>query len=55
MTGRFIEAQLLETLVINQIGMASLIASKAARSVIAAKGVDWSTLACAVAKGRMQD
>jgi nicotinate phosphoribosyltransferase len=33
-----IEAQLLETLVINQIGMASLIASKAARSVIAAHG-----------------
>lgn len=33
-----IEAQLLETLVINQIGMASLIASKAARSVIAASG-----------------
>lgn len=32
-----IEAQLLETLVINQIGMASLIASKAARSVIAAR------------------
>jgi nicotinate phosphoribosyltransferase len=33
-----IEAQLLETLVINQIGMASLIASKAARSVVAARG-----------------
>ena len=33
-----IEAQLLETLVINQIGMASLIASKAARSVLAARG-----------------
>jgi len=33
-----IEAQLIETLVINQIGMASLIASKAARSVIAARG-----------------
>jgi nicotinate phosphoribosyltransferase len=33
-----IEAQLIETLVINQIGMASLIASKAARSVIAAHG-----------------
>lgn len=33
-----IEAQLIETLVINQIGMASLIASKAARSVIAAQG-----------------
>jgi nicotinate phosphoribosyltransferase len=33
-----IEAQLLETLVINQIGMASLIASKAARCVIAADG-----------------
>src|SRR5579875_117298 len=36
--GPLIEAQLLETLVINQIGMASLIASKAARSVIAARG-----------------
>ncbi|HTT76567.1 MAG TPA: nicotinate phosphoribosyltransferase [Candidatus Binataceae bacterium] len=33
-----IEAQLIETLVINQIGMASLIASKAARCVIAADG-----------------
>ena len=33
-----IEAQLIETLVINQIGMASLIASKAARSLIAARG-----------------
>ena len=33
-----IEAQLLETLVINQIGMASLIASKAARIVIASHG-----------------
>ncbi len=33
-----IEAQLLETILINQIGMASLIASKAARSVIAAHG-----------------
>ena len=33
-----IEAQLIETLVINQIGMASLIASKAARSVLAARG-----------------
>ena len=33
-----IEAQLIETLVINQIGMASLIASKAARCVIAAAG-----------------
>jgi nicotinate phosphoribosyltransferase len=33
-----IEAQLLETLVINQVGMASLIAGKAARSVIAARG-----------------
>lgn len=33
-----IEAQLIETLVINQMGMASLVASKAARSVIAAKG-----------------
>jgi len=33
-----IEAQLIETLVINQIGMAALIASKAARCVIAAGG-----------------
>lgn len=33
-----IEAQLIETLVINQIGMASLIASKAARCVVAARG-----------------
>ncbi len=33
-----IEAQLIDTLVINQIGMASLIASKAARSLIAARG-----------------
>ncbi|MGH8011888.1 MAG: nicotinate phosphoribosyltransferase [Candidatus Binataceae bacterium] len=33
-----IEAQLLETLVINQVGMASLIATKAARSVLAAGG-----------------
>ncbi|HUN58813.1 MAG TPA: nicotinate phosphoribosyltransferase [Candidatus Binataceae bacterium] len=33
-----IEAQLIETLVINQIGMASLIATKAARCVIAAGG-----------------
>jgi nicotinate phosphoribosyltransferase len=33
-----IEAQLIETLVINQIGIASLIASKAARCVIAASG-----------------
>jgi nicotinate phosphoribosyltransferase len=33
-----IEAQLIETLSINQIGMASLIATKAARSVIAAQG-----------------
>lgn len=33
-----IEAQLLETLVINQVGMASLIASKAARCVVAARG-----------------
>lgn len=33
-----IEAQLLETLVINQVGMASLIASKAARCRIAAQG-----------------
>src|SRR5208282_1073662 len=36
--GPLIEAQIFETLVINQIGMASLIASKAARSVIAARG-----------------
>jgi len=36
--GPLIEAQILETLVINQIGMASLIASKAARSTIAAQG-----------------
>lgn len=36
--GPLIEAQILETLVINQIGMASLIASKAARSVIVARG-----------------
>jgi nicotinate phosphoribosyltransferase len=36
--GPLIEAQILETLTINQIGMASLIASKAARSVIAARG-----------------
>jgi nicotinate phosphoribosyltransferase len=44
--GPLIEAQILETLVINQIGMASLIASKAARSVIAARGrglVDFGT------------
>ena len=33
-----IEAQLIETLVINQVGMASLIASKAARCVISAVG-----------------
>jgi nicotinate phosphoribosyltransferase len=33
-----IEAQLIETLVINQIGTASMIASKAARCVIAARG-----------------
>ncbi|MGD0289423.1 MAG: nicotinate phosphoribosyltransferase [Candidatus Binataceae bacterium] len=33
-----IEAQLIETLVLNQIGMASLVASKAARCVIAARG-----------------
>jgi nicotinate phosphoribosyltransferase len=33
-----IEAQLLETLVMNQIGMASLVASKAVRTVIAARG-----------------
>ena len=36
--GPLIEAQILETLVINQIGMASLIASKAARSMIGAQG-----------------
>lgn len=36
--GPLIETQILETLVINQIGMASLIASKAARSFIAAGG-----------------
>src|SRR5271166_3611669 len=36
--GPLIEAQILETLVVNQIGMASLIASKAARSMIAAQG-----------------
>ncbi|HLI78605.1 MAG TPA: nicotinate phosphoribosyltransferase, partial [Candidatus Binataceae bacterium] len=36
--GPLIEAQILETLVINQIGMASLIASKAARSTMAARG-----------------
>lgn len=50
-----IEAQLLETLVINQIGMASLIASKAARSVMLRMGAHWSTLACAAARGRMLD
>src|ERR1700682_566998 len=33
-----IEAQIIETLVLNQIGMASLVASKAARCVIAARG-----------------
>lgn len=37
-TAPLIEAQLLETLVINQIGVASLIASKAARMTIAAEG-----------------
>jgi nicotinate phosphoribosyltransferase len=36
--GPLIEAQLLETLVINQTGMGSLIASKAARSIVAAAG-----------------
>lgn len=36
--GPLIEAQLLETLVINQAGMGSLIASKAARSMVAAAG-----------------
>jgi len=37
-SGPLIEAQLVESLVINQIGLATLIASKAARSVIAAGG-----------------
>ncbi len=37
-TAPLIEAQLLETIVMNQIGVASLIASKAARSTIAARG-----------------
>lgn len=37
-TAPLIEAQLLETLIINQVGFASLIASKASRSVIAARG-----------------
>ena len=37
-TAPLIEAQLFETLAINQIGVASLIASKAARSTIAARG-----------------
>ncbi|HKV56156.1 MAG TPA: nicotinate phosphoribosyltransferase [Candidatus Binataceae bacterium] len=37
-SGPLIEAQLLETLVMNQVGIAALIASKAARSVIAARG-----------------
>jgi nicotinate phosphoribosyltransferase len=37
-TAPLIEAQLLETLIINQVGFASLIASKAVRSVIAARG-----------------
>jgi len=36
--GPLIEAQLVESLVMNQIGFATLIASKAARSVIAARG-----------------
>lgn len=36
--GPLIEAQILETLVINQLGLASLIASKAVRSTIAAQG-----------------
>jgi nicotinate phosphoribosyltransferase len=36
--GPLIEAQLVESLVMNQIGLATLIASKAARSVIAARG-----------------
>ena len=37
-SGPLIEAQLVESLVINQIGLATLMASKAARSVIAAGG-----------------
>jgi nicotinate phosphoribosyltransferase len=36
--GPLIEAQLLETIALNQVGMASLIASKAARCVVAARG-----------------
>jgi nicotinate phosphoribosyltransferase len=37
-TGPLIEAQLVESLVMNQVGLATLIASKAARSLIAAGG-----------------
>jgi nicotinate phosphoribosyltransferase len=37
-SGPLIEAQLVESLVMNQIGLATLLASKAARSVIAARG-----------------
>ncbi|HJU11531.1 MAG TPA: nicotinate phosphoribosyltransferase, partial [Candidatus Binataceae bacterium] len=37
-SGPLIEAQLVESLIMNQIGVATLIASKAARSVIAARG-----------------
>ena len=36
--GPLIEAQIVESLVMNQVGLATLIASKAARSVIAARG-----------------
>src|SRR5262249_5812183 len=37
-SGPLIEAQLVESLAMNQIGLATLLASKAARSVIAARG-----------------
>jgi nicotinate phosphoribosyltransferase len=37
-TGPLIEAQIVESLVMNQVGLATLIATKAARSVIAARG-----------------
>ncbi len=37
-TGPLIEAQIVESLVMNQLGVASLLASKAARAVIAARG-----------------
>jgi nicotinate phosphoribosyltransferase len=37
-SGPLIEAQIVESLVMNQIGLATLIASKAARSVVAARG-----------------